>query len=346
MIKRASITDVAKRAGVSISTVSLVMNNRPNVSPATASVVREAARALGYQPGNGPGRKRGPKPGPRQAVVSRQVGVVLCGYPDTILRDGICTALVQSIVGICSHQGFQAVPIIESDPENIRAAIRHSRFDGVLIIGQPEGGRLDELFSRVPAVQILGHAPDSMGWDHVGFDGLDMARRACQTLAAAGCRTCWYLGLDRFSYCHLAACFEVECHQFGLAFRNLTRREFFEVGPSGPLLAGDVLADIMGPLLAAADPTPVGIFAENAALALIFESQMHACQNGNGSPVQAIITDSLPCTLRGMPRFAGFVDLHVAEMARQGVEQLLWRMAHRNESRVRRLVPVTICCDG
>lgn len=342
MIKRASITDVAKRAGVSISTVSLVMNNRPNVSPETAKVVRDSARELGYQPGGGPGKKRGPKPGPRHTVLSRQIGVVLSGFPDAILRDGVCTALVQGIVGICNIQGFQAVPIIAPDPEQVRAIIRHSRFDGLLVIGQPECGRLDELFSRIPSVQILGIPPGEQGWDHVGFDGLEIARRVCQNLADSGCRSCWYLGLGRFAYNELATCFEVESHQFGLAFRNLARREFFVVGPAGPLLACDVLAESLCSLLDDPGPGPVGIFAENAALALAFESQLDHFLGSGKSPVQAVIADSAPCCLRGLPRFHGYVDMHVGDMARQGVEQLIWRMNHRNEPRVRRLVPVGV----
>ncbi len=46
----ATIIDVANRAGVSIKTVSRVMNNAANVRPATAERVREAIEALNYEP--------------------------------------------------------------------------------------------------------------------------------------------------------------------------------------------------------------------------------------------------------------------------------------------------------
>jgi LacI family transcriptional regulator len=45
-----TIYDVAARAGVSIKTVSRVMNDGPNVSPATRERVLAAAEALGYHP--------------------------------------------------------------------------------------------------------------------------------------------------------------------------------------------------------------------------------------------------------------------------------------------------------
>ncbi|HET7560388.1 MAG TPA: LacI family DNA-binding transcriptional regulator [Limnochordia bacterium] len=46
----ATIKDVARRAGVSISTVSLVFNQKGSVSHATRERVYEAAKALGYRP--------------------------------------------------------------------------------------------------------------------------------------------------------------------------------------------------------------------------------------------------------------------------------------------------------
>jgi DNA-binding LacI/PurR family transcriptional regulator len=46
---RARIQDVARRAGVSTATVSLVLRNRPGPSQATQAAVRAAADALGYR---------------------------------------------------------------------------------------------------------------------------------------------------------------------------------------------------------------------------------------------------------------------------------------------------------
>ncbi|HWA89470.1 MAG TPA: LacI family DNA-binding transcriptional regulator [Rhizomicrobium sp.] len=48
--KRASIYDVAARAGVSIKTVSRVVNNKPNISDETRARVQKAAADLAYRP--------------------------------------------------------------------------------------------------------------------------------------------------------------------------------------------------------------------------------------------------------------------------------------------------------
>lgn len=52
MEKKATITDVAKRAGVSVSTVSRVINNRKNVNPEIVEKVTAAITALHYIPNN------------------------------------------------------------------------------------------------------------------------------------------------------------------------------------------------------------------------------------------------------------------------------------------------------
>ena len=49
-MSKATINHVAQRAGVSIKTVSRVVNNEPNVSPATREKVLAAVAALAYQP--------------------------------------------------------------------------------------------------------------------------------------------------------------------------------------------------------------------------------------------------------------------------------------------------------
>ena len=52
MTKLATIKDVAKMAGVSISTVSLAFNNPERVTEATRDKIFDAVRSLNYVPAN------------------------------------------------------------------------------------------------------------------------------------------------------------------------------------------------------------------------------------------------------------------------------------------------------
>lgn len=51
-----TIRDVARRAGVSVTTVSRVLNNSALVSPDTRDVVMKAVTQLGYRPNANAGR--------------------------------------------------------------------------------------------------------------------------------------------------------------------------------------------------------------------------------------------------------------------------------------------------
>ena len=48
------IREIAAATGFNISTVSRALNNHPGISPATASVILQAARELGYRSGTTP----------------------------------------------------------------------------------------------------------------------------------------------------------------------------------------------------------------------------------------------------------------------------------------------------
>ena len=47
-----TIKDIARQCGVSVSTVSRVLNDRPDVSPAVRAAVLEAVRSSNYVPNN------------------------------------------------------------------------------------------------------------------------------------------------------------------------------------------------------------------------------------------------------------------------------------------------------
>lgn len=69
MARRVTIVDIARAAGVSKSTVSLVLNGSASVKPETAAVVRAAMRDLGYVYNRGAANLRRPE--------SRIVGMVI-----------------------------------------------------------------------------------------------------------------------------------------------------------------------------------------------------------------------------------------------------------------------------
>lgn len=74
-----TIKDVAKKAGVSISTASYALNNRPNVHPKTREKILEVAESLGYYP-NAHARNL-------KTRKSRNIGVFIYGFGGPIFSD-------------------------------------------------------------------------------------------------------------------------------------------------------------------------------------------------------------------------------------------------------------------
>lgn len=74
-----TIKDVAKKAGVSISTASYALNNRPNVNSKTREKILEVAESLGYYP-NAHARNL-------KTRKSRNIGVFIYGFGGPIFSD-------------------------------------------------------------------------------------------------------------------------------------------------------------------------------------------------------------------------------------------------------------------
>jgi len=145
-----TIKEVAQRAGVSISTVSLVLNNRTNVRPETRERVQEAMDALGYIP----------RSAARMLVQGRTGNV---GF---VLRDEHFTRAEPFYTRVFLGAEFEAdvvelyvlLATIPSpyDPSMHRPRfLRQKNIDGLLIAGKVDEAFLQDVQDlRIPAVLI------------------------------------------------------------------------------------------------------------------------------------------------------------------------------------------------
>jgi LacI family transcriptional regulator len=120
-----TITDVAKRAGVGLGTVSRVLNDSPRVSEETRSLVEDAIRDLDYHPSPlAQGLKRG-----RTHVI--EVLVPFMTHPSAVER-------LRGIVPVLNSGGYTLVLRDVETPsqrdDHMRAMTRPHRADGYIII--------------------------------------------------------------------------------------------------------------------------------------------------------------------------------------------------------------------
>lgn len=99
-IKKITITDVAKLAGVSVATVSLAISGKGRISPATADRVNQAIEQLGYVRNRQAAQLRGGESGVIGLIV-RDIGdpfyaAMTAGLSEAIEAEGKLLFLTQS----------------------------------------------------------------------------------------------------------------------------------------------------------------------------------------------------------------------------------------------------------
>ena len=183
---RPSIQDVARRAGVSASTVSRVLNARPDVAASTRERVLQAIAELDYHPN-------------AQAVglSSRRAGVVGLVVPDVITP--FCTSVINSVQNQLRERGYwmlvSANPLDPPERANLQADLleelwRSRRIDGLLVL-IPVESSLESLRAMAregfPSV-LIDMQYDSTGLDYIAVDNYQGGYAATEHLLQLGYR--------------------------------------------------------------------------------------------------------------------------------------------------------------
>ncbi|MCI1747964.1 MAG: LacI family transcriptional regulator [Acidipropionibacterium sp.] len=186
--RRPTQVDVAKLAGVSRQTVSLVSLDDPRVSPASRAAVLDAMRELGYRPNVA-----------ARALAARRTGFV--GIAMSELVNPFHGELLEMIRRHCETQGL--VPFIvpvDQDPADEKVAVgrfMQMNVDALILISPLlDGDELDRIGRQVPTVVVTRNlGPATV--DLVHTDDVLGARLVAGQLLDAGYRPLIYLGVDR-----------------------------------------------------------------------------------------------------------------------------------------------------
>ena len=172
---RPTMRDVASRAGVSLKTVSRVINDEPGVAEATAARVVDAIEALGFQR-NDLARSL------RQGVSSSTLGLVI-----EDVANPFYSAIAQAVEAAARERGFLLITTsCEEDPDRERElvhALLRRRVDALLLV--PASHEHGYLADATPVI-FLDRPPVGLEADCVLLDNLGGARRAVEHLLAHG----------------------------------------------------------------------------------------------------------------------------------------------------------------
>jgi LacI family transcriptional regulator len=172
-----TIAEVARAAGVSVSTVSHVVNGTRYVSPDTAQLVNDAIARIGYLP-NTLARSL-------KLASSSTVGLAISALSNPYFSDIIC-----AVEGECARLGLMVfLADTQDNPEKELAVIRalhQRRVDGIIFAPSAEPARaLDYLLHRGPPCVLIDRMADSR-FDQIGVDNAQAMDALVGHVAALG----------------------------------------------------------------------------------------------------------------------------------------------------------------
>ncbi|MFH1907164.1 MAG: LacI family DNA-binding transcriptional regulator [Chloroflexota bacterium] len=181
-VRRVTSYDVAKKAGVSRTTVSFVLNNVPgvNISEVTRQRVFDAARQLNYHP-DANGRKLA-------SGKSSTLGLVLRQSPEQVFADSFLLQVLLGVEHAATQQGFHVLlkPLDPSDTNGYLRLIRENYVDGIILSGpRQDDTEIIRLHRDGFPVVIMGQLPGSK-IPFVDINAIDGAAAAVDHLIELG----------------------------------------------------------------------------------------------------------------------------------------------------------------
>lgn len=252
---RARLKDVAERAGVSVKTVSNVVNGYPHISAPTRERVTAALRELDYQPNLS-----------ARGLRSGRSGVIALALPE--LNAAYFAEIAQHVVRAADERGW-TVLVDATDGERERervvaSGIRPHLIDGLIFT--PLSLTASDLSRRAgdtPLV-LLGERLPSTAGDHVAIDNVAAAREATAHLISTGRRRIAAIGAQR-SQSGASARLRLKGYCQALEEAGMERREELVV-PAAAWHRSDGAAAALA--LAALPEPPDAVFCFNDLLAL------------------------------------------------------------------------------
>jgi LacI family transcriptional regulator len=180
--RRATMRDVAHRAGVSVMTVSRVVNDSDHVEAGTRERVQAAISALGYRQHAAASALR------RSGAHTTTIGMVL----DDVANP-FCSTLQRGVERVCRDQGHLLVAGSSggdaAEERELVSAFLLRRVDGLVIMGADDDHAYlaEEMRHGVPVV-FTDRSPAHLDADRVISDNVGGGRLATEHLLLAGHR--------------------------------------------------------------------------------------------------------------------------------------------------------------
>jgi len=183
MSSHPTIKDVAKKAGVSITTVSFVLNNRTDVviSEEVKKRVLKVARDMDYHPSAMAAGLAGKR--------TRNLGVIFY-QQDYIISNPFYSFVIGGVVKETNEKGFNLffsfVETVYDGYQSLPQIIREKNVDGILVIGKTDAKMVSDIKDRRIPVVAIDNYPALTGIDTIQMNNKQGAIMGVEHLIQLG----------------------------------------------------------------------------------------------------------------------------------------------------------------
>lgn len=176
----ATMRDVARLAGVSVATVSFVVNDSKPVAPSTRLRVEAAMAELDFR-----------RNAVARALASRRTRIIALLFP--VLQHRLSDTAARFFTGAAeaaSELGYTVVlwPVA-NDSDSLRELTSDGLVDGVILMEvQLDDHRIDQLLAAKTPLTLIGRNRDPSGLDYVDVDFEGMVEQSIDRLQSLGHR--------------------------------------------------------------------------------------------------------------------------------------------------------------
>jgi len=215
-----TIKDIARHSGVSVSTVSRVLNKKPDVNSETETRVNSAIKELGYSPSS-----------VARGLVLKRSNAIGFVVPD--ITNPNFPELARGVVEKARQKGYSVIFFDTNQDNKVEKEalklLRSKQVDGIIVsfseANQDEFIKLKE--DQFPAVQIYRKSPKSV-ISTIAIDNIDSAYRAVKYLIDLGHRRIGHIttGISTLSGAERLEGYKKAYAEAGLSYRD----EWFFIG--------------------------------------------------------------------------------------------------------------------
>lgn len=331
MAKKVTLREIAKLADVSTATVSLVLNNRPEISHKTALRVREIVAQCGYDPSPATGRNR-------QKRRAKAVTLIMLGIPKQLLYNSIYSEFMFGLESALHAFDYTLSLRNSADGSELKGLVKTRKQDGIIVIcGHEDSTNGLKHVWHLPGVEAFGKLRQNEIFDRVVVDNRAISFLAADYLAGRGHTSLAYVGRNNGIFADRGRVFVERAHELGVEAREFTEQGLVVILESEHAVNRPLLNTLLDKLLASA-PRPTGLLLESDIIVTPLYQYLQQRGVRPGVDIEIVTVNNERRILSELNPQPAVIDIQAEQLGRRVAEQLLWRISHPAASRVATIV--------